>query len=58
MGIVNASKTCAFMQDSFSVLPDHVQFVFSSVAEHRLDNGNNIGESFSEKIMRNVDAIR
>ena len=35
MGIVNASKTCAFMQDSFSVLPDHVQFVFSSVAEHR-----------------------
>ena len=58
IGILNAAKACAFIQDSYSVLPDHVQYIFSSVAEHRLDNGNQNNESFSGKIIRNVDAIR
>ena len=57
-GILNASKACAFLNESSLVLPDHVQFVFSSIAEHRLDNGIQEEISISEKIIRQVDAVR
>jgi len=57
-GILIASKSCAFLNNSKSVLPDHVQFIFSSVAEHRLDNGIKEEFSISKKIIRKVDAVR
>ncbi len=57
-GILNASKSCAFLNGSTTILPDHVQFIFSSVAEHRLDNGNKENNSFSADIINEVDAIR
>lgn len=57
-GILIASKACAFIEGSSSVLPDHVQFIFSSVAEHRLDNGIKENESISANVLNEVDAIR
>jgi len=57
-GILIASKSCAFLNSSKLVLPDHVQFIFSSVAEHRLDNGIKEEISISQKIIRKVDAVR
>ena len=57
-GILSASKSCAFLNNSKSVLPDHVQFIFSSVAEHRLDNGIQENVSISKKIIQKVDAVR
>lgn len=57
-GILIASKAYAFIEGSSSVLPDHVQFIFSSVAEHRLDNGIKENESISANVLNEVDAIR
>ena len=58
IAIVNASKACAYVQGQNYVLPDHVQFIFQSVAEHRLDNGFLESFSISNKILKEVDAIR
>jgi len=57
-GILIASKSCAFLNNSKSVLPDHVQFIFSSIAEHRLDNGIKEEVSISKRIIQKVDAVR
>ena len=58
IGIINAAKACAYVKGEDSVFPDHVKFIFKSVTEHRLDNGFKENESFSEKILKEVDAIR
>tara|TARA_B100002051_G_C16631031_1_gene583291 strand:+ start:138 stop:1043 length:906 start_codon:yes stop_codon:yes gene_type:complete len=58
LGILNSAKAYAFMNDDQSLLPDHVQFIFSSVTEHRLDNGFKEKNSLSEIILKKVDAIR
>ena len=58
IGIINASKACSYVQGEDHVTPDHVQYIFKSVAEHRLDNGFIETISLSEKILKEVDAIR
>jgi len=58
IAVINASKGCAYVQGEDYVTPDHVQFIFQSVAEHRLDNGFAESTSISEKIIKEVDAIR
>ena len=58
IAVINASKACAYVQGEDHVTPDHVQFIFPSVAEHRLDNGFIESISISEKIIKEVDAIR
>ena len=57
-GLLNASKACAFLKGSSILLPDHVQFVFSAVAEHRLENISGEGVRISETIISEVDAVR
>ena len=56
--IINASKACAYIQGENHVLPDHVQFIFEAVAEHRLDNGFLEPFPISRKILKEIDAIR
>ena len=58
LGIIEASKACAFVKGEDAVLPDHVKFIFNAVTEHRLDNGFKQDISFSEEILKEVDAIR
>ena len=58
IAIINASKACAYAQGQNHVLPDHVQFIFEAVAEHRLDNGFLESSSISNRILEEVDAIR
>ena len=58
IAVINASKGCAYVQGEDYVTPDHVQYIFQSVAEHRLDNGFIESISISEKIIKEVDAIR
>ncbi len=58
IAIINASKSCAYVQGEDFVTPDHVQYVFKSVAEHRLDNGFIESISISDGIIKEVDAIR
>ena len=58
IAIINASKGCAYVQGEDYVTPDHVQYIFQSVAEHRLDNGFIESVSISENIIKEVDAIR
>ena len=58
IALINASKGCAYIQGEDYVAPDHVQYIFKSVAEHRLDNGFAESISISEKILKEVDAVR
>ena len=58
IAVINASKACAYVNGATDVTPDHVQYIFKSVAEHRLDNGYIDSSSLSEKIIQEVDAIR
>ncbi len=58
IAIINASKACAYVQGKNYVTPDHVQYIFQSVAEHRLDNGFIESNSISNRIIKEVDAIR
>ena len=58
IALINASKACAYVQRDDYVTPDHVQYIFQSVAEHRLDNGFIESISLSEKVLKEVDAIR
>ena len=58
IALINASKACAYVLGEDYVTPDHVQYIFHSVAEHRLDNGFIESISISERIIKEVDAIR
>ncbi len=58
IGIISAAKSCAYLRGEDSVFPEHVKFVFNAVTEHRLDNGFKENESISERILKEVDAIR
>ena len=58
LGIIKASKACAFVKGEDAVLPDHVKYIFNSVTEHRLDNGFKQDTSLSGEILKEVDAIR
>ena len=58
IAIISASKACAYLQGQNYVLPDHVQFIFQAVAEHRLDKGFLESLSISSRILKDVDAIR
>ena len=58
IGIISAAKSCAYLNGEDSVFPEHVKFIFNAVAEHRLDNGFQENDSISEKILKEVDAIR
>jgi MoxR-like ATPase len=58
IGIISAAKSCAYLKGEDSVFPEHVKFIFNAVTEHRLDNGFQENESISEKILKEVDAIR
>ena len=58
IGIISAAKSYAYLEGEDSVFPDHVKFIFNAVTEHRLDNGFKENESISEKILKEVDAIR
>ena len=58
LGIIEASKACAFVKGEDAVLPDHVKFIFNAVTEHRLDNGFKQDISLSGGILKEVDAIR
>ena len=58
LGLLRAAKACAFVNNEDIVLPDHVQFVFYSTIEHRLDNGYKQENSISEKILHEVNAVR
>ena len=58
IGVLNASKACAYVKGDDHITPDHVQYIFPSVAEHRLDNGYIDSSSLSDKIINGVDAIR
>ena len=50
IAVINASKACAYINGATDVTPDHVQYIFKSVAEHRLDNGYIDSSSLSDKI--------
>ena len=58
VGLVKASKTYAFICGDTYVIPDHVQFVFESIAEHRINSFGNSVENLSKETLKNVDAIR
>ena len=58
IGIISAAKSCAYIMGEDSVFPEHVKFIFKAVTEHRMDNGFKENESISEKILKEVDAIR
>ena len=58
IGIISAAKSCAYLKGENSVFPEHVKLIFNAVTEHRLDNGFKENESISEKILKEVDAIR
>ena len=58
IAIIDASKACAYINGGKYVSPDHVQFIFPSVVEHRIDYGYIGSSSISENILKKVDAIR
>ena len=58
VGLLKASKAYAYICGDTYVIPDHVQFVFKSIAEHRINNFGNGIESLSKETLNNVDAIR
>jgi len=58
VGLLKASKAYAFICGDNYIIPDHVQFVFESIADHRINNFGNSNETFSQETLKNVDAIR
>ena len=58
IAVINASKACAYVQGEDYVTPDHVQYIFKSVVEHRLDNGFLESISIADRVLKEVDAIR
>ena len=58
IAVINASKACAYVQGEDYVTPDHVQYIFKSVVEHRLDNGFLESISIADRVLEEVDAIR
>ena len=57
-GLLKASKAYSFICGETYVIPDHVQFVFESIAEHRINSFGNSFEKLSKETLKNVDAIR
>jgi MoxR-like ATPase len=57
-GLLRAAKAWALLEGAASVTPDHVQAVFSAVAEHRLDGGHRRSVPISNSLLERVDAIR
>ncbi|MCG9696535.1 MoxR family ATPase [Shewanella sp. Isolate11] len=56
--LLNASKAWAYIQGRNYVVPDDVQAVFSSVAEHRLRNtSQQQGEALSQKLLSMTNPI-
>ena len=58
VGLLKASKAYSFICEDTYVIPDHVQFVFESIAEHRLNSFGNSVDNLSKEALKNVDAIR
>ena len=58
IAVINASKACAYIQGEDYVTPDHVQYIFKSVVEHRLDDGFLESISIADRLLKEVDAIR
>ena len=58
VGLLKASKSYSFICGDAYVIPDHVQFVFESIAEHRINSFGNSIETLSKETLKNVDAIR
>jgi MoxR-like ATPase len=57
-GLLAAAKAWALLEEASSVTPDHVQAVFSAVAEHRLDGGHRRSVPLSDSLLERVDAVR
>ena len=57
VGLLRASKAYAFICGDTYINPDHVQFVFESIADHRINSFGNSIETFSQETLKNVDAI-
>ena len=56
LSLLQATKSWALIEGRDYVLPDDVQAVFPSVAEHRLGNGHALADNpLSEKILKSVD---
>jgi MoxR-like ATPase len=58
LALIAAAKAWAFLHGSDYVLPDHLQAVFPTVAEHRLDGGRRRSRPLSTSILERVDALR
>ena len=57
-GLLKAAKAWAFLEGQSSVTPDHIQAIFSAVAEHRLDGGHRQNQPLSKSILEQVDGFR
>ena len=61
MALLSAAKSWAFMHDRNYVVPEDVQAVLPSVAEHRLresgDYSDHVGTAIAKRILSNVDVI-
>ena len=57
-GLLQAAKAWALLEGDRSVSPDHVQAVFTAVAEHRLDGGHRRAVPLSQTLLERVDALR
>jgi len=57
-GLLRAAKAWALLEGAHSVTPDHVQAVFTAVAEHRLDGGKRRAVPLSQNLLERVDAFR
>ncbi len=58
LGLIHAAKSIAYLDNRMTVLPDDIQSVFSSIAEHRLDCGYSQEKSLSMDLLSKIDAIR
>ncbi len=58
IGLIKAAKSFAYLEGRNSILPDDIQSVFDSIAEHRLDGGYVKENSLSTSLLNKVDAIR
>ena len=57
-GLLKAAKAWAYLEGQSSVTPDHIQAIFSAVAEHRLDGGHRHNPPLSKSILEQVDGLR
>ncbi|MBT4493720.1 MAG: hypothetical protein HOC70_10780 [Gammaproteobacteria bacterium] len=61
MALLSCAKSWAFMDDRVYVVPEDIQAVLPSVAEHRLreaaDFSEHSGTNFAARLLANVDVI-